>query len=312
MSVNTTPNNTELSAAQFKQSAAAKTMRVWLPALPLVLVFAWSYGPALVSLSHRWVNEADYNHCFFVPVFSAYLLWTRRSMRPSFDVKPSRLSLGLGVLLILSSAVARFASLYFQFILLEPLSLLPCVAGVTLLLGGWSALRWAWPAILFLGFMVPLPGFFAGRLSHELQLIGTICSTFVLQTAGIPAIAVGNVIRLTHTEIGVVEACSGLRMMNLFFAITLGASFVIERPILDKVVIVMSAFVIGVVTNIVRISATGMAHEWFGRRIADLIFHDFAGWLMMPMALVLLFFELWLLSRLVIPTRTDEPLLHRE
>ncbi|MFN5960306.1 MAG: archaeosortase/exosortase family protein, partial [Verrucomicrobiota bacterium] len=40
-------------------------------------------------------------------------------------------------------------------------------------------------------------------------------------------ISQGNVIRLTHGEIGVVEACSGLRMLMLFLAITVGASFLV-------------------------------------------------------------------------------------
>ena len=35
--------------------------------------------------------------------------------------------------------------------------LLPCVAGLCLLAGGRAAWRWAWPAVLFLAFMIPLP-----------------------------------------------------------------------------------------------------------------------------------------------------------
>lgn len=280
----------------------------WLPAAPLLLVLAWSYGPSLFDLSQRWWSEPDYNHCFFVPVFSGYLLWSRRHLCPVFDSKPGRAAMIAGVLLIISAGALRWAAAYYQTVLLEPFSLLPCVAGIALVLGGWSSLLWSWPAILFLGFMVPLPGFVAGALGQQLQRVATISSTYVLQTVGIPAVSVGNVIRLSHGEIGVVEACSGLRMLNLFFAITLGATFLVARPLWEKLVILASAAVIGVITNVIRISTTGMAQEWIGPELADRIFHDLAGWLMMPLAMGLLWFELWLLSGILVP-RVSNPSL---
>ena len=43
---------------------------------------------------------------------------------------------------------------------------------LTLVLGGWRALRWAWPSILFLIFMVPLPDFVAAALGGKLQRRG--------------------------------------------------------------------------------------------------------------------------------------------
>ena len=40
---------------------------------------------------------------------------------------------------------------------LDGLSLPPFLAGLVLLLGGWPTFRWAWPALAFLAFMLPLP-----------------------------------------------------------------------------------------------------------------------------------------------------------
>jgi exosortase len=261
----------------------------------------------LSDLSQRWLNEVDYNHGFLVPVFSAYLLHARRSLRPK-STQLSRWAMISGVVLILLAGFFRMSSAYFQHALLQPMSLLPCLAGVSLLCGGWSMLRWTWPSILFLGFMIPLPGFLTGQLSHPLQRFATIGSTYVLQTFGLPAVDVGNVIRLTDGEIGVVEACSGLRMMMAFFAITVGASFLIERPLWEKVLIVLSAVIIAVLANIIRITATGLAHEYFGPEAAERVFHNLAGWLMMPLAMLLLYCEMWLVSRLLTPVRAEEPL----
>jgi len=61
---------------------------------------------------------------------------------------------------------------------------------------------------------------------------------------------------------------------------------------------VLSAFAIALISNITRIAVTGILHVTVSHELADQVFHDWAGWLMMPFALFLLWFELWLLSRL--------------
>ncbi len=157
--------------------------------------------------------------------------------------------------------------------------------------------------------MIPLPGAVAGALSHPLQRIATLGSVYLLQVVGIPAVDQGNVIWLTEGKIGVVEACSGLRMLIVFFAITVGATFVISRAWWEKALIAASAVPIGVAANIIRITVTGVVYERYSREFAEKLFHDLAGWLMMPAALIMLGIELYLLSRLFFEPPTTAPLL---
>ncbi len=248
----------------------------------LLAVLAWSYGGALASLVLRWWNEPDYVYCFLVPVFSGYLLWKRRDRMQFTPVRGA----AWGIPLLLLAATMRWASAYYYFALLDPMSLVPCLAGLTLLLGGWKAFDWAWPAIGFLVFMVPLPGFAAGLLSHPLQRIGTIASTYLIQMAGIPSFARGNVIVLPQTELGVVEACSGLRMMMLFVAVCAGVALAMKGPVLLRLVVLLSAAPIALVANIARITGTGFLYQVVDAEIADWIFHDIAGFFMMPLAVV--------------------------
>mgnify|MGYP003351165497 CR=1 FL=1 len=95
--------------------------------------------------------------------------------------------------------------------------------------------------------------------------------------------------------------------LMLFLAITVGASFLIKRPLWEKLFVAASALVIAVLTNILRITVTAFLHEYVGAALADKVFHDLAGWLMMPVATGLLFLELYLLSKLLIEPSASRP-----
>jgi exosortase/archaeosortase family protein len=78
---------------------------------------------------------------------------------------------------------------------------------------------------------------------------------------------------------------------------------VVERPFWEKLLIVVSAVPIALASNVIRITVTGVLHETVSSAIANLVFHDLAGWLMMPLALGAVWLEFWLLSLLFVERR---------
>ena len=196
---------------------------------------------------------------------------------------------------------------YFRIGTIEGLALLPYLGGLALLLGGWRILDWAWPSIGFLAFMIPLPWRVENALGPPLQSIATMVSTYLLQTLGFMAFAEGNVIQLNEARIGVVEACSGLSMLITFIALSTAAALVVKRPLLDRIVLVASSIPVALLANIARITLTGILHEMVGGHAASTFYHDLAGWLMIPLALVLYWIEIWVLSRLLIETKHEAP-----
>lgn len=268
-------------------------------------VLAWSYWSPLVYLAERWWNEPDYTYGFLVPVFSVYLLWHRRQMLDSVTFHGT----WWGLPLIVLAALMRCGSAYLFLNLPDPASIVPCLAGVVLIVAGWPALRWSWPAILFLGFMIPVPGQLAGILSHPLQRVGAMASTAIIQTLGIPSVARGNIIVLPETELGVAEACNGLPMMMLFFAVCLGAVFLSDRRWYEKLVILAAAAPIAVLANVIRITGTAVLYQVSGLDLGNKFFHDLAGWFMMPMAVVLLWILLWILDHALVTPEQQRPLM---
>jgi exosortase len=266
--------------------------------LALGISLAWVYWPTFVALAGAWETNSQYSHGFVVPIFAAYLLWRRRGLLT--NIRPSV----WGAVLLILGLGLRGGGTYLYFEWLQSISLLPCLAGVCLLGSGWRGLRWSWPAIAFLVFMVPLPYRLETGLAGPLQTAATISSTWVLQTMGFVAFSEGNVIHLGEIRIGVVEACSGLAMLMIFFALTTAVCLISKRPFLEKALIFTSAIPIAILANQVRIIVTAILHKTAGSQLADYVFHDLAGWLMMPLALLLLLAEMRLFAWLVVERET--------
>ena len=187
--------------------------------------FLWLYWGSLANLVQHWETEPEYSHGYFIPLVSFAWLWYRRTDFVEIDISPSWLGLAfLGV----TGGMCLFAE-FFYYAYFQTVSLLVCLAGLAVLLAGWRFLLLGWPAIAFLFLMIPLPARLAGMLSHPLQTMTTRASTYVLQTIGLPAVAEGNIVTLKSAEIGIVEACSGLRMLVFFFAASAAVAMFSKR-----------------------------------------------------------------------------------
>src|SRR5262249_29529229 len=124
---------------------------------------------------------------------------------------------------------------------------------------------------------------------------------------GFFAWAEGNVIVLENIHLGVIEACNGLTMLLTFFALATGLALLLQRQLSDRIVVIIGAVPVGLAANVARITATAVLHVKVGSDLANAVFHDWAGWLMMPLALGLLWIELWILSRLFVPEEQPPP-----
>ncbi|MFO0877275.1 MAG: exosortase/archaeosortase family protein [Gemmataceae bacterium] len=285
------------------QDGAARQARLaWFVLLSVAL--AWTYWPTFEQMVRRWSQDPQYTHGYVVPLFALIVLWFHRDHFPRQSIYPS----WWGVPALLLGGGLRLAGTLFSFEWLEAGSLLPSVAGVVLLSFGPAVLRWGWSLFVFLLFILPWPWQLDVLLTYPLRRIATVCSTYALQTLGVPALARGNIIVVNELEVGVVEACSGLGMLMTFFALSTAVAFVIDRPWHDRLVIFFSAIPIGVMMNVLRITLTVFLYQVADPELARLVFHDVAGWVMMPMALVVLWLELLWLGWLWLPSDDSRPI----
>jgi exosortase len=267
------------------------------------LLLVGVFREMIANCVDRWTTEPQYSHGFVIPVMALGLGWVRREKIPPGSARCS--VKGLGVMCL--GAAAHLLATWYCMEALDAVGFLLILAGLTSLIWGRHLFHGLWPAILFLAFMLPLPFQMERMLSEPLQMLGASQSVWYIQAMGIPAIAQGNTILMLDMRLGVAEAFSGLRMLMVFLAISVAAVLISDRTRWEKLLIVFSAIPIALIINITRIVATAVAHHYAGRGVADLIFYDVSGWLMMPFAATLLFCLLKVLDSLFIEEDAARP-----
>ncbi|WP_166832015.1 exosortase/archaeosortase family protein [Thalassoroseus pseudoceratinae] len=270
----------------------------------LVTLFAmllWSYTDVLSVFYRKWDADPQYSHGFLVPLIAVFILWLRW---PKDREDLFRWS-SWGVVLLVLALLVRHVSIRYYIEWFEQLSFVACVLGLFAAIFGLSCWKWYTPSVVFLAFAVPLPHTLEVALREPLRRAGTLASTYFMQGFGLPAFATGNSITIGEAKVDVVGACSGLRMMMVFFALSTAVAICASsRPMWQRAMIIVSAIPIAIFSNVIRITLTGTLYALNAPDGAHFL-HDHAEWLMMPLALGLHLLELWIFDKLFIPEIVD-------
>jgi exosortase len=146
--------------------------------------------------------------------------------------------------------------------------------------------------------MVPIPFSAETWLSVPLQRIATKLSTEVLVTLGQPALAEGNTIWLGDNQLGIEEACSGLRILVGIYALAFAFVLFSRWSWWQKALALVAALPIAIVANVTRIVVTGLLYQYSTGEAARHFMHDFSGLVMIPFAAALFWMFLIYLDRL--------------
>jgi exosortase len=272
-------------------------MLVWAAAALLVIT-AWSYWSTMADLLRDWQTNEDYSAGQLVPLVALLFLWVRRKQLRECVLQPCWWG---GITLLVLAHAARMCGLLLMSESAQRYSLVLTAAGLVLLVTGWQVLhRVSW-TLLFLLLMVPLPGPIHNRISGPLQRLATSGSVFVLEVFLGGVNQEGNVILINGTPLAVAEACSGLRMLTAFIIVAAFIAYMVKRPRWQKTVLLLSSIPVAVMCNIIRIVATAVLMVMVSKEVGEKFFHDLAGVVMMPAAVLLLFGEIWLMDKLVVP-----------
>ena len=278
----------------------------WLIGWALAAGFVWSYWPTCEDLWAFWQKSPDYSAGLLVPLVAAYVVWSHRASLGSLTTRTCWW--GLGVILLAQSV--RILGVFYIYGSLERYSLWLTVVGVVLFLWGVPTVRRLIWVFAFLLLMVPLPVRVHNMVSLPLQSFATSSVVFGLEVLGYLVVREGNVLRLSdQTTIAVAEACSGLRMLTAFIMVAGTLAFLIKRSPWQRTVVVLSSIPVAILANSLRLVATAILYESSGSQTMEKFLHDFAGLVMMPLAVVLMAGEVWVLKWISARVELERPSL---
>jgi exosortase len=256
----------------------------WQVVIIAALLF-WIYFPMLVHLIGQWWNDPNFSHGFFVPLFSAFVVWQERSRLSSARLRPSWwglpvLSTGLCILIVGQMGAEIF---------LSRSSLLVVLAGLIIFFLGWNFFREVLFPWAFLFLMIPIPSIVFNQITFPLQIFASKIAGAVLPWMGVPVLREGNIIFLPAMALEVAEACSGIRSLMSLMTLAIIYGFLMERRIDVRVWLAIASIPIAVAANSFRIVGTGLLVQYWDPAKAQGFFHEFSGWLIFVISLVMLY-----------------------
>lgn len=251
----------------------------------LLLLAAWLYAPIILRLVRQWWSDPNFSHGFFVPVFSAFVLWQNRARLREFQRKPST----WGLPIILVSLVMLVVGIFGAELFLSRVSLIVLIAGLVIFFLGWAIFRAVLFPVFFLLLMVPIPAIVFSQITLPLQILASKLAAWTLPVFGVPVLREGNIINLPAMPLEVAQACSGIRSLMSLMTLAIMYGYLMERRTWVRIALALASVPIAVAANGLRIVGTGLIVQYWDPDKAEGFFHVFSGWLVFVVSLLMLF-----------------------
>lgn len=241
-------------------------------------------------------KDEESSHIFLVPIVTGWLIWVRRGRfrrcRPQGRwIGPAMVLAGWLLYSLGDTYLVQIA--WHGGALMVVLGCIFTVLGIDVF--------FAFLAVVALQvFLIPVPGRIRQSIAIPLENITTLVTQNVCDFFGLVCDRSGNVITVNGHDVAIAEACNGLRMV---FALTLVSfAFAFGTPLrwyLRALVLVASP-VCAIVCNVIRLVPTVWMYGYYPEHVAN-YFHDISGWVMLPLALVMLICIIRMLRWALVP-----------
>src|ERR1700728_2645419 len=260
---------------------------------PAYIVLAFAVASTLVSFAPSFFEifnlanlAPDSGYGVIIPQISLFLIWRQREQLRGIPLTGS----WYGLILIAAGLALRTIGAFGTMSTVVRYGFLLVLYGLVLCLTGPKLFRKLWTPLAMLIFVIPLPMYLTGMLTLDLQLLSSVIGVWVIRAAGISVFLEGNVVDLGTMQLEVAEACSGLRYLFPLMVLALLLAYLYRGAMWKRTLIFLCSIPITVLMNSLRIGVIGITVEYWGRRMAEGVLHEFEGWFvfMLSMAGVLL------------------------
>ncbi|MCC6233672.1 MAG: exosortase/archaeosortase family protein [Verrucomicrobiales bacterium] len=235
-----------------------------------------------MDLQVHWRALPEFQHGWLVPVLAGYLAWERWGRMAALAT--TGWWLGPVLVALASAPWLLVAELYKRAVANTPtasfcLSVGCCgfIVALLWLQCGWRIARGLLFPLLFVFVAVPMPVVVWGPLVQGLQSLIAGLNVETLNLLGIPAERTGNILRLPTGQVGVDEACSGVRSLQSSIMAALFIADLVLGRIGPRILFLVAGVILAIVGNFGRSLYLALTAS---RRGVDAVagVHDAAGW----------------------------------
>jgi exosortase B len=269
---------------QSGQSAGPLTPKVTLAIL--AAGFLLLLLPTVLTLSRQIWQSDEQGHGPIIGAVSLWLMWRRRQEVIDAPFQPANWVGGL--LFVLAMALYALGRSQ-QIIQGEVLGLIVAGAALLLLLRGTQALRVVAFPLIFLLFLVPLPGVLVQAITIPLKTAVSYVAEALLHAAGYPIARTGVILSVGPYQLLVADACAGLN--SLFTLEALGLLYLNLLGYTSKMRNLMLAILvvpISFIANVIRVIILILVTYHLGDEAGQGFVHTFAGMVLFAVGLAMM------------------------
>ncbi|MCL2701269.1 MAG: EpsI family protein [Phycisphaerae bacterium] len=247
---------------------------------------AWN-TPGLDLYDRMVEGESYYTHGPLVPLVSLVIVGLMiRHVRILVKPMPVTGSLILGVSLLLHLASSLSRITFFSGI-----AFVGVLCGLVLIFWGGLALRRFWFPIVFLFFMVPLPGFTIADLNFHLKMAAAAIGVELANLFGVICARSGNEVFWGDSDkkLVVANVCNGLRTLISLLAFGALYAYICKLRGAWRVGLFAMSIGVALVANSLRILALLVVADIWDEEAATGWFHDTSGILIFVLAFLMMF-----------------------
>lgn len=266
--------------------------------------FGGMFDRAYVIFAHA--QEEDMSFGWFVPVFSVYVLWTKRSELAA-SVCASRFS-WLGFLACIPFLCLSLLGTRGVQLRLEQLGFIGLCFTIPWTFFGWRCAKlFLFPAAYLL-FCIPLATFLDFVTIHLRYMAGAT-SLAVLNGIGLEAVREGTAVisRGAHPfAVDIAEPCSGLRSLFALMALTAGYAYFNQPSWLRRGLLFACSIPLAIAGNVARIVSICVIASCTDPQFATGFYHDYSGYIVFIVAIALMVVAGELIDRMFDRRRAGE------
>jgi exosortase len=221
-------------------------------------------------------------YVLMVPLLAVYLAWLRQSRLGRYEIRRSF----AGPVLILSGWLLFVGGAFYDVVLFWHLGGIVGFIGVVVTCVGPRILLVFGPAFLVLFAIAPLPGLVRESIALPLQKFATVVTSIILELLGVDAVRRGSIIEINGKIVLVGEACNGMRLVMPIALVIYAVVYSLPLRRAARFLLLLASVPVALVCNILRLIPTSLAYG-FVPGWAEMV-HDIGGWLMLPIAVLLL------------------------